>query len=116
MLGRHCRVPVASVSRPEVYGISARRTASEQLTSQCTCTLHAPVALYMLLQCGHGSFSSDTGLAHKQTKVYIMYLAEDRLQTRYIIIVDGAIHGWSMRKKVNLLSVDIHWFQSSLSI
>ena len=32
MFGRHCRVPVASVTRPEeVCGISARRTASEQL-------------------------------------------------------------------------------------
>ena len=33
MFGRNCRVPVASVTRPEeVCGISARRTASKQLT------------------------------------------------------------------------------------
>ena len=46
--------------------------------------------------------------------VHIMCLAEDRIQTRYII--DGAIHGCSMRKRVKSLSVDILWFPSSLSI
>ena len=44
MLKRHCQVPVGSVSRPEeVYAIDARRTASEQLMSQGTHTLHVPV-------------------------------------------------------------------------
>jgi len=68
----------------------------------------------MVLQCTHTSFSSDTGLAHKRKMVHIMLLTEDRLQTRYMI--DGAIHGWSMRKKVKSLSVDILWFQSPLSL
>ena len=68
----------------------------------------------MMLQCSHSSFSSDTGLVHKRTMVHIVFLAEDRLQTRYMI--DGAIHGWSMRKKVKSLSVDILWFQSPLSL
>ena len=48
--------------------------------------------------------------------VHIVLLAEDRLQTRCNFMIDGAIHGWSMRKNVKSLSVDILWLQSPLSL